>query len=55
LAQRLPVRIALDKPPPAITLAIGRTATVAIVGGQASHGLLGVLGRPQRDSTNNAQ
>jgi multidrug resistance efflux pump len=55
LAQRLPVRIALDKPPPAITLAIGRTATVEIVGDQSRSGLLEVLGWPQHDTGNNAQ
>ena len=30
LAQRVPVRIAIDTPPPGIRLLSGRTATVAI-------------------------
>jgi multidrug resistance efflux pump len=32
LAQRLPVRVRMDEVPPAVMLAIGRTATVEIVG-----------------------
>jgi multidrug resistance efflux pump len=32
LAQRLPVRVRIDEVPPAVMLAIGRTATVEIVG-----------------------
>lgn len=55
LAQRLPVRIALDEPPPGITLAIGRTATVEIVDGQSKSGLLGVVGLVQRDAGNTTQ
>jgi len=32
LAQRIPVRIAIDKPPADVKLVVGRTATVTVVG-----------------------
>ncbi len=38
LAQRIPVRIILDRPPPDVRLIAGRTATVTVLGGGPAPG-----------------
>jgi multidrug resistance efflux pump len=55
LAQRIPVRIVIDDSPTAITLAVGRTATVEIVGDRSGSGVLGYLGWSSRNGTNAPQ
>ena len=55
LAQRIPVRIVIDDPLAAITLAVGRTATVEIVGDRRGSGVLRYLGWSSRNGTNAPQ